>query len=178
MQITNTGDAPILSIQVGGSFTIPGLGEVTCTNITVNDEYSDGGLHIWNVTYEHKSSSSTDDSSSEQTSSGTSSMPDDELSISYEINGSTVHTVKGEVIALRRSEKPIMKKSITKYTDSAKLLTTPGNTYQGGIVLSESIVQETIKNDNVVVKTYYKHTIEIEGENDNTSSSKEGSDGV
>lgn len=167
MQITNTGDEPVLSTKVGETFNIPGLGEVTCTNITVNDEYSDSGVHIWNVTYESKSSSSASESSGGDTSGDTSgdssSMPEDESSVSYELNGSTAYTVSGDVLVLRRSKNPIMKKSITKYTDSQTRLTSPGSTYEGGIALSESIVKETIKNNNVVTKTYYKHTIEIEG---------------
>ncbi len=159
MQVTNTGNEPVISTKVGETFNIPGLGDVTCTNITVSDEYSDGGLHVWNVTYESKSSSSASESSGGDTS----SMPEDELSVSYELNGSTAYTVSGDVLVLRRSENPIMKKSITKYTDSQIRLASPGSTYEGGIVLSESIVKETIKNNNVVTKTYYKHTIEIEG---------------
>ena len=56
-----------------------------------------------------------------------------------------------------------MKKTFTKYSDSADRITTPGSVYQGGIVLSESIIKETINSSYAVAKSYYKHTIEIEG---------------
>ena len=179
MQVINEGNTPSLTVQVGGTFNIPGLGEVTCTNISVSDSYSEGGTHIWTVTYEHNpnssgsGSSSSSDSSSSSGSSSSTSLPDNEESVSYELNGTTVYTVAGEFIALRRSTKPILKKSITKYTTDAKKLANIGSTYEGGIALSENIIKETIKNDGKVISSYYKHTIEVETEYSSTDSTGE-----
>ena len=89
-------------------------------------------------------------------------MPDTESTIAYEINGSTVRSVAGEFIALRRSETPVTKKSITVYTSTVDAVTVPGSTYEGGIVISENISKETIKNNGVVTASYYKHSIEVE----------------
>ena len=102
-------------------------------------------------------------------------VDDDDLAIStsYELNGSIAYTVDGDIVALRRSETPITKSSITTYTDSADRITTPGDVYQGGIVLSESVMQETVKNNNVLIHSYYKHTIEIEGGADSGSEHEE-----
>ena len=81
-------------------------------------------------------------------------LPDDEISVSYELNGTTVRTVDGELIALRRSEKPILRKSIVTYDNSSKPITTLGSTYKGGIAISV---------DGSVKSSHYKHTIEVEG---------------
>ena len=90
------------------------------------------------------------------------SLPVSESSISYELNGSTVRSVSGEFIALRRSVHPITKKTFTVYSDSHEPISTPGEAYEGGIVTSENIVQETIKNNGVLSASYYKHSIEVE----------------
>ena len=74
----------------------------------------------------------------------------------------SVRSVDGELIALRRSTTPITKKTITEYTNTVAAVATPGSTYQGGTVLSESISKETIKENGVVISTYYRHTIEVE----------------
>ena len=160
MQVTNVGDSPTLSIEVGETFTIPGLGKVTCTNISVSDSYSEGGSHVWTVTYEGNPNSSS--SGSSDSGSGSSSTSSNETSISYELNGSTVRTVKGELIVLRRSSTPITKKTITVFNDSDGKTTTIGSEYEGGIVLSENIIKETITNNGVVTGSHYKHTIEVE----------------
>ena len=97
----------------------------------------------------------------EGSSSGT-SLPDSETSITYELNGSTVRSVSGEFIALRRSDTPITKKSITVYSDSPEPIATPGETYEGGIVTSENIIKESIKNNGGLSASYYKHSIEVE----------------
>ena len=97
----------------------------------------------------------------EGSSSGT-SLPDSESSITYELNGSTVRSVSGEFIALRRSENPITKKSITVYSASPEPIAAPGETYEGGIVTSENIIKEAIKNNGGLSASYYKHSIEVE----------------
>ena len=90
------------------------------------------------------------------------SLPDSESSITYELNGSTVRSVSGEFIALRRSDTPITKKSITVYSPSPEPIAAPGETYEGGIVTSENIIKETIKNNGSLSASYYKHSIEVE----------------
>ena len=37
-----------------------------------------------------------------------------------------------------------------------------GETYQGGIALSENIIKESTKVNGVETGSYYKHTIEVE----------------
>ena len=165
-QVINEGSAPILDVQIGGTFFIPGLGDVTCTNISVSDSYSEGGAHIWTVTYESKAKSSgsgsSDDDPDDQDDPDIPSMPDNEESVSYELNGTTAYTVSGELVVLRRSQSSIIKKTITKYDDSNAQLATIGSPYDSGIALSESISKETIKTKDVIL-TYYRHTIEVEG---------------
>ncbi|MBQ3586171.1 MAG: hypothetical protein II964_05590 [Synergistaceae bacterium] len=96
-------------------------------------------------------------------------MPETEIVVSREINGSTVRTVAGDLVALRRSVTPIRKKTFTIYTQDDTAITTPGSFYDygnddvvDGIVLSENISKETIKNNGVVTASYYKHVIEVE----------------
>ena len=90
-------------------------------------------------------------------------MPDEEISISYELNGSTARTVDGDFIALRRSNTPIKKTTITEYSVSQEALAVIGDNYKSfGLALSENVIKEVIKKDNIVISTYYKHTIEVE----------------
>ena len=162
MQVTNLGDSPNLILNVGDFFLVPGLGDVVCSNISVSDEYSEGGSHIWTVTYESKSNSSDSSSSSYDDSGSSSSMPNNEESASYELNGSFVRSIKGELIALRRSKDPIIKKTFTIYDNSGERISTPGSTYKGGLAISENIVKEDITVNNNVTSSYYKHVIEVE----------------
>lgn len=153
MEVTNKGENPILKLNVGSVFNIPGIGEVNCTDIKGSDSYNENGVRVWTVTYEGIAGA---------TGGGSSSLPENEITTSYEVNGTTVRTVDGEFLALRRSSTPITKKSITIYNKSANAITTIGSTYEGGIALSENIVKETIKNNGVIKASYYKHTIEVE----------------
>ncbi len=236
MEVVNTGDTPFIALNVGDTFSIPGIGEVFCSSVKGNDAYDEAGVHSWSIIYEgsnktviqeadvkyslnieHNSDGLTVYSGSKEfTCSGTApavdlhigdtftlpligvltctrisssnidanswsvviegsrggsasggddddtSLPDNDTVITREINGSTVRTVTGEFIALRRSLSPIVKKTITVYSSTLDPIATPGNFYQGGIVLSENITKETIKNNGVVTSSYYKHTLEIE----------------
>lgn len=153
-QTTNFGDEPVFILNVGETFTFPGVQTpLYCSSFSFNDEVNSFGARTWIVTYECSSAFNPDDESS---------LPDTESTISYEINGSTVRSVAGEFIALRRSENPITKKSITVYTSTVDAVAVPGSTYEGGIVISENISKETIKNNGVVTASYYKHSIEVE----------------
>ena len=152
--------------EVEDEFTIPyGNKEkrLKCTKVSGN--LDDSG--VWTYTIEGQGTSDTDGSSSDSGDSGSgdsdSSLPESEASTSYEINGLTVRTVDGTLVALRRSETPITRKSITIYNDSETRLATPGNDYENfGIAVSENVSRETIKSNGVVIKTYYKHSIEVE----------------
>lgn len=146
-----SGNAPTPNIEIGDTFILPLIGQVTCTKIhSTNDESGS-----WMVTVEGSRAGAVSDDDEPV-------LPDSETTITYEINGSTVRSVSGEFIALRRSQTPITKKSITVYSDSATALTIPGDIYEGGIVLSENISFETIKNEGVITASYYKHSIEVE----------------
>ncbi len=170
----NFGEEPIIKFTIGEeqitsgeNIDIPGVpAPFICTNYSYSDAFNDLNIHVWTITYEGFALVQHD----------TYMDTLDEVSVSYEINGTTAATVDGDFIALRRSEEPIMKKSITKYTDSQASITTPGNIYQGGIVLSESIVKETITTNNVITQALYKHTIEIQGIGFDNSSECEADD--
>lgn len=152
-ETTYTGASPSVAINIGDTFTLPLIGEVTCTRIqTSNTE-----ANTWSVIIEGSRGGSSSGGSGE-----TPSLPDTESVITYEINGSTVRSVAGEFIALRRSQTPITKKSITVYTSTVDAVATPGSTYSGGIVTSENITKETVKNNGVVTGSYYRHVIEVE----------------
>lgn len=245
VEITNTGNSPSVAHTVGSTMTLPGVGTVTCTKVSGSDSYSDSGKRKWTITYEGTNKNNDSGGQGETTAttkyslnieknsdgatvysgskeitcqgsvptistdigddfslpvvgtlkctrvhssndgdtwsvviegsrvgndgsgSGSSggedtSLPETETVITYEINGQTVRSVAGELIALKRSATPISKKSITVYTNSEAAVAGAGDTYQGGIVLSENISKETIKNNGVVTGSYYKHIIEVE----------------
>ena len=153
-EITCTGDSPTVSMNIGDTFSLPLVGLLTCTRIQSSNEDN----NTWKVVFEGSRSGATSGSGEEDDI----SLPDSETTTTYEINGSTVRTVSGEFIALRRSETPITKKTITVYTSTVDAVALPGSTYQGGIVTSENIIKETVKNNGVVTGSYYKHTIEVE----------------
>ena len=153
-EVSYSGDSPNPGIALGDEFSLPVVGTLTCTKVRGSDE----GNNSWTFTIEGSRTGS--DSSGDDPQDA--SLPDDEVSVSYEINGSTVRTVDGEFIALRKSQTPITKKTFTVCSNSETLIATPGSTYQGGIAISESIIKETIKSNSVVTGSYYKHTIEVE----------------
>jgi len=153
MEVTNKGNAPTLTLEIGDDFNVPGLGSVKCTSIKASNSYNENGVQTWNVIYEGVTSSG--DSSSGSTS-------DSDETVTYELNGVTVRTVAGEFIALRRSQTPIKKGSYTVVNNSDSPLTSPGGDYKQMTVTSETIVKEITKTNGVVTKTQYKHTIEVE----------------
>ncbi len=161
MQVINEGDSPSLLYNVGDYFRIPGLGNVICTNISASDEYSDGGVRLWTVTYESSTTSTSGggEGGGESTYSSGSSQNN---SVSYEFNGSVVRSVDGTLIALRRSTSPVLRKTITVYNDSNEQIATLGDTYQGGIAVSETIIKEDTTVNGVVTSSHYKHDIEVE----------------
>lgn len=133
--------------SLGDSLNIPGAGQLTITNIRVNGN---------RITYEgtRTGNSESDDDSSQY------ELPENEETVSYELNGTTTRSVSGELIVLTRSSTPMTKKSITVYTESDNRI---GSSYaQEGVVLSETISKEVIKEDGEVKKTYYRHEIEVE----------------
>ena len=52
MEVINTGDNPAVTLDIGDTFSVPGIGEVTCVKVSGNDSYDDNNLHSWTVTYE------------------------------------------------------------------------------------------------------------------------------
>lgn len=145
-------DTPVSPFNVGDTFTpVSGGPALTVGKVSIKDnvigETAGKPVRQWQITVEGSSSSS---------------LPESETSITYELNGATVRTVAGEFIALRRSTTPITKKSITVYSNSAEAIATPGSSYQGGIVTSENISKETIKDNGTVISSYYRHTLEVE----------------
>lgn len=152
MEVTNDGASPAITIAIGGTFTVPGIGEVVCTKTSGGDSITTGGVRRWTVTYE---GAKTD-------AGGPTTMPETTETVTFELNGVTARSVAGELIALRRSTTPITKKSTTICNDSSARLTTPGNAYSGGIAMSERVAKETVKVNGVQVGAYYRHEIEVE----------------
>ena len=145
-EITSKSENPHVPCSIGGHFSVPYVGSLTCTNV----KSSSDGSGNWTTIIEGSSSDNNN------------SLPENETSTSYELNGTTVRTVAGELIVLRRSGNAIVKKNITVYSDSENSLTTPGGNYSGGTVISENVSKETVKENGVTIKTYYKHQIEVE----------------
>ena len=159
MEVTNTGASPSISVQVGGSFNVPGVGAVTCTKVSGGDSYTDSGSHKWTITYEGaKVEAGGGDDDNNPT------LPESEEEITYEINGTTTRSVSGEFIVLRRSTTPITKKSLTVYNNSATRLATPGSTYAdtGAVAISEVIAKEIQKSNGVEIGSYYRHELTLE----------------
>lgn len=152
MEVTNDGATPAITIAIGGTFTVPGIGEVVCTKTSGGDSVTAGGVRRWTVTYD---GAKTDAGAPV-------SMPDGTETVSFDLNGVTARSVAGEFIALRRSTTPVTRKSITVYNDSATRLANPGDAYGGGIAVSERIAKETVKVNGVQVGAYYRHEIEVE----------------
>ena len=151
-EISYSGDTPTPGINVGETFSIPVIGSLTCSKIRGSDE----GAGSW--TFVIEGSRTNSDTSGEQF-----SLPDEEISVSYELNGTTARTIDGDFIALRRSNTPIKKTTITEYSASQEALAVIGDNYKSfGLALSENIIKEVVKKDNVIISTYYKHTIEVE----------------
>lgn len=151
-------DSPVSPFDVGDTFRPVTNGPaLTVDKVSIKDsvvgELNGKPVRQWEITIEGSNSSGSGDDAS---------LPETETVTTYEINGSTVRTVAGELIALRRSANPIIKKSISVYTDTVASVASPGSTYEGGTVTSENIVKETIKKNGVVTGSYYKHTLEVE----------------
>ena len=147
--------------QIGDIFTIPLSEEIslTCTKISTNNSYDDLGLEVWTTIYEGKSTADDD---------GTFELPDEEITdITHELNGVTVRTISGELIALRRSMTPITRKTLTAYSQSSEPVYSLGSENNGGLILSDKVVKETkeIRNSEtgeIETQTYYRHEIEVE----------------
>lgn len=154
MEVTNKGNAPAVQLKVGDKFSIPGIGQVTCSSVKGSDDYDDNGNHVWTVTYDGSTKVSNFNPDTD--------LPENELTTSYELNGLTVRSVAGEFIVLRKSTSPITKKNIVVYSNSVEPVVTIGATYEGGIAISESVSKVVIKDDDVITNTYYKHDIEVE----------------
>lgn len=158
MEVTNTGASPSITVQVGGNFTVPGVGAVTCTKVSGGDTYTDSGAHRWTITYEGAKVEASGGEDNALT------LPDSKEEVSYEINGTTTRSVSGEFIVLRRSATPVLKKSLTVYNDSAASLTTPGEVYasSGCIAVSETVAKEEQKVNGVTIGSYYRHELTLE----------------
>lgn len=144
-EVSYSGKTPRPNFSVGDTFHHPVVGALTCSKISGSED----GSNNWVFTFEGSRRDAPP-------------LPDEEVSVSYEINGSTVRTVAGEFIALKRSDAPITRKTITVYTDSASLVAPIGSAYQGGIAVSENISKENIKNNGISIQSYYRHVIEVE----------------
>ena len=148
---------PTTSTNIGDELTFPLIGSVPCTRIYSNSN-SNG---TWTLVIEC-SKVVSEEGGEGQDGQSTTSLPDSETEITYEINGTTARSVAGELIILKRSDTSITKQTVTVYTQDGNSVANPGSSYRGGTCISEHISQETIKNNGVVVSSYFKHVIEVE----------------
>jgi hypothetical protein len=151
MVATNTGAVPVLQLDLGNTFLVPGIGDVTCTNISGGSEKKSDGSLKWTITY-----------SGSIIVTSITPPPAEPYATNYDVNGETGRTVAGEFVMLRRSTSPIKTATVTLYNNLDTPLTTPGNTYSWGLVKSEAVSPEIIKQDGITIGTYWRHDISIE----------------
>lgn len=151
---------PTTSTNIGDKLTFPLIGSVPCVRIYSNN--NDNGT--WTLVIECSSEGESGSGSGEGGGEGgtSTSLPETEVETTYEINGTTARSVAGELIILKRSDTSITKQTVTVYTQDGNSVANPGSSYRGGICISEHISKETIKNNGVVVSSYFKHVIEVE----------------
>ena len=164
VELKNDGDAPAFGMGLGDTFgsklssvPIEAMRALICTRVSASDEWTDKGVRRWTVTY---------DGAKVAPASGDSLVPTDtEETISYEINGRTTRAVDGTFVVLRRSSLPVTRRSLVRYSkeeSGGKNETTLGSAYEGGIAVSERVTKETIKENGVVIGSYWRHDIEVE----------------
>ena len=153
----NEGDSPTFEARIGDTLNIPvnGWGGLKCTRVSGGDEYTEKGVRRWTMTFEGAGIP-------QEGGEGGGLPSDQENNESYEINGLTTRSVGGDFVVLQRSGTPVIKKSITEYHDDKTLVAKPGTEYSGGVVTAYRITKETIKENGVSLKEYYRHDIEIE----------------
>ena len=158
------GDPLVFEMELGDEFgkkltdvPIEDMKILLCTRVSASDEWTDKGVRRWTVTY---------DGAKVAPASGDSLVPTDtEETISYEINGRTTRAVDGTFVVLRRSSLPVTRRSLVRYSkeeSGGKNETTLGSAYEGGIAVSERVTKETIKENGVVIGSYWRHDIEVE----------------
>ena len=158
------GDPLVFEMELGDEFgkkltdvPIEDMKILLCTRVSASDEWTDKGVRRWTVTY---------DGAKVAPASGGSLVPTDtEETISYEINGRTTRAVDGTFVVLRRSLDPVERRSLVRYwgeESGGGNKTTLGSAYEGGIAVSERVTKETIKENGVVIGSYWRHDIEVE----------------
>ncbi len=150
--LTYWSDTPTSTYSIGDDFRpVPEAPLMKVAKVSIKDsvigEHCGLPVRQWQITVEGSNDTS---------------LPANEQSIEYELNGVTARTVDGEFVVLRRSSTPITRKSITVCTSTNTAVVLPGATYEGGIVTSVNIVKETTKINGADLGTYYKQTIEVE----------------
>ena len=157
-----------LLFNIGDDIQVPNVPiPLTCESYKANDGFDEFQREAWTIVYECSGvlPASTSDA-----------LPDEEeQDLSYELNGSTVRTIAGELLVLRRSQTPITKKTVIAYSNTEEPIYPPGTECHEGIALSENVVRETKSYKNItgvdihgndiftVEKTqYYRHEIEVE----------------
>ena len=162
----NGGDIPTLLVDISDSLEIPNIPvPLVCNSYKFTDGTDEFKRKIWTVTYECSAIVPADTSSS-----GT--LPQEEqLDISYELNGTTTRSVSGEFIVLRRSQTPITKKTVIAYSQTPDPIYSIGSECYGGIAISDKVSKETkeiLQSDSntgtssITTFTYYRHEIEVE----------------
>jgi hypothetical protein len=151
MTARNSGAAPVLQLDINDTFAVPGIGTVTCTNVSGGSERKSDGTLRWNTTY-----------SGAIVAASITPPTADPTATSYSFNGEFTRTVAGELVAMQRSSNPIRKKTVTLYNSSESLISTMGATYSWGRVTGEEVSPEIVKQDGITIGTSWRHDISIE----------------
>ena len=161
----NGGETPALLVDIGESLEFPGISvPLVCSSYKLSDGTDEFKRYIWTVSYECSATIATGADNE--------TLPQEEQQdIAYELNGSTVRSIAGELIVLKRSETPIIKKTIITYSESATPVYSIGSECYGGIALSDKVTKETKEvlqtnaqdgTSSITTFTYYRHEIEVE----------------
>ena len=144
-----------LPYDFGDNIELPGVPvPLSCKQYSFKHDYDDIGFPYWGIFY---------DAQAIYYPNGEPEPPLQlDISTSYELNGTTVRSVDGQFVALRRSLDPIVRKSISFLSDDPEPAVTLGDTYEGGIALSENIVAEEVSVNDVSLGKKYRHNIEVE----------------
>lgn len=144
--------------DIGNSVSVPNVSvPLICISYKFNDGLDDFKRYVWTGIYEFSALIPASVELPEET----------EQNLSYELNGVTVRTIAGELLVLRRSENPIVKKTIVAYSNNTNPIYTPGEACHDGIAMSDKIVEETkeywdVNSAEFVTSVQYRHEIEVE----------------
>ena len=161
----NGGEAPAILANIGEAIDFPGVSvPLVCNSYKFSNGLDEFKRHVWTVIYECSASVPAESSST--------TLPQEEqLDTTYELNGSTLRSIAGELIVLRRSQTPITKKTVIAHSLTSEPVYLIGSECYGGIALSDKVSKETKEiiqmneidgTSSITTLTYFRHEIEVE----------------